>query len=165
MEKVQHFLQFLFPDCPCHETFWCSPQLLLGLCAEAAGSSVWPGAPLSWRREVAQGCIQEQLWEPEGQHWPHCKSPQETPASVLMLESLDLLSMFQPLIYHLQIYRGTEKRCAFMEKRKALQRSWLERPASWRWTFLGIEMGIQQTAHCMTTNLSPSPRFLVSLGF
>lgn len=67
---------------------------------------------------------------------------------------------------------GTEKRCAFMEKRKALQRSGLERPAAWGWTFLGTEKGIQQTsesqhvpAHCTTINLSPSSRFLASLGF
>lgn len=56
--------------------------------------------------------------------------------------------------------------------RKALLRSRLERPAAWRWTFLGTEMGIQQTSetqrtivHCTTTNPSPSSRFLVSLGF
>lgn len=161
MEKIQHFLQFLFPDCPCHETCW---QLLLGLCAEAAGSSVWPRALLSWRREVAQGCLQEQLWEPEGQHWPHCKSPQETLASVLMLESLWICSTCFSHSSTICKSTGGLKRDV-LSWRKALQRSWLERPASWRWTFLGIEMGIQQTAHCMITNLSPSPRFLVSLGF
>lgn len=31
----------------------------------AAGSSVWPAPPLSWRSEVAQGHIQGQLWEPQ----------------------------------------------------------------------------------------------------
>lgn len=101
MEKVQHFLQFLFPDLPCHENCWCSPQPLPGLCAVAAGSSMWPGPVLSWRREVAQGCIQEQLWEPGGQPDPTAKVLGRHQASVLIVE---LLSMFQPLIYHLPIY-------------------------------------------------------------
>lgn len=66
MEKVQHFLQFLFPDLPRHETCWRSPPLPLRLCAVAAGSSVSPGPLLSWRKEVAQGLAQGQLWEPGG---------------------------------------------------------------------------------------------------
>lgn len=66
MEKVQRFLQFLFPDLPRHETCWRSPPLPLGLCAVAAGSSVSPGPLLSWRKEVAQGLAQGQLWEPGG---------------------------------------------------------------------------------------------------
>lgn len=53
MEKIQHFLQFLLPDLPCHETCCCSPQLLsLRLCAVATASGGF----------VNQG----QFWEPGG---------------------------------------------------------------------------------------------------
>lgn len=82
------------------------------------------------------------------------------------------LSGFAGHVSAIQICRGTAKRCASMEKSKALQRSRLERPAAWRWTSLGTERDAQQTsgaqhatAPCTTTNLSPSSRFPVSLGF
>lgn len=112
MGKVQHFLQFLFPDLPCHENCWCSPTLLA---AVAAGSSVWPGPLLSWRREVAQGCLQQQLREPGRQPWPRCKSPWGTLGiSAYGGVSLGLLSMFQPFICHLQMY--CKEMCFHWEK-------------------------------------------------
>lgn len=169
MEKVQHFLQFLFLDLPCHENCWCSPQPLPGLCAVAAacglalssaGGGKWP-----------KGAFRNTLGA-KRTAWSHCKSPWETSG----ISAYSGVSGFAQHVSATHLppanLRGTEKRCAFMEKRKALQRSGLERPAAWGWTFPGIEKGIQQTsesqhvpAHCTTINLSPSSRFLASLGF
>lgn len=127
---------------------WSSPQLEEGSCPRV------PSATAQGTRRTALSPLQKSLGDIRHQclWWSLSGFAQHVSAIYLPLANVlqrDVLSL-----------------------RKALLRSRLERPAAWRWTFLGTEMGIQQTSetqhtivHCTTTNPSPSSRFLVSLGF
>lgn len=165
MENVQHFLQFLFPDLPCHENCWCSPQPLPGLCAVAAGSvclllssaggGKWPkgafrnssgsleDSPDSTEKsseDIRDPCFWWSLWICSA-----CFSHSYTTCKSTGVLQRDVLSWRK------------EKPC----------RGHGGKASGWRWTFPGTEMTLQQTceaqhptALCTTTNFSPSSRFL-----